>query len=60
VWYVEHRGFWLDVKILTMTLGQVFGRRGISALDHATMPEFMPPCPDGKNEGEDGLKIAKT
>ena len=40
VWYVEHRSFVLDVKILTMTLGQVFARRGISAADHATMPEF--------------------
>jgi len=42
VWYVEHRSFVLDVKILTMTLGQVFARRGISAADHATMPEFKP------------------
>jgi len=59
VWYVEHRGFWFDVKILTMTLGQVLRRRGISASDHATMPEFKPPCSDGKSEGENGLKIAK-
>jgi len=41
-WYIEHRSFWLDVKILVLTLGQVFARRGISASDHATMPEFRP------------------
>jgi sugar transferase EpsL len=40
VWYVEHRSFWLDVKILFLTVGQVLGRRGISAQSHATMPEF--------------------
>jgi lipopolysaccharide/colanic/teichoic acid biosynthesis glycosyltransferase len=42
VWYVEHRSFWFDVKILFLTVGQVLARRGISALDHATMPEFKP------------------
>jgi lipopolysaccharide/colanic/teichoic acid biosynthesis glycosyltransferase len=56
VWYVEHRSLWLDVKILTMTLGQVLGRRGISASDHATMPEFKAPFTDGKSEGGSGLK----
>ena len=42
VWYVEHRSLWLDVKILFLTVGQVFVRHGISAQDHATMPEFKP------------------
>ena len=41
VWYVDHATFWLDVKILWMTLLQVLRRNGISQAGHATMPEFM-------------------
>ncbi len=40
VWYVDNRSFWLDLKILGMTLWQVLFRRGISADGHATMPRF--------------------
>jgi lipopolysaccharide/colanic/teichoic acid biosynthesis glycosyltransferase len=40
--YVESRSLWLDVKILFLTVEQVFGRRGISAAGEATMPEFRP------------------
>lgn len=29
VWYCEHSGFWLDMKILCLTVMVVFGRRGI-------------------------------
>jgi lipopolysaccharide/colanic/teichoic acid biosynthesis glycosyltransferase len=42
VWYVEHRSIGLDMKILFRTVGQVFARHGISAQNHATMPEFKP------------------
>lgn len=41
VWYVDHVSFWLDMKILWMTLWKVLKREGISAEGHATMPEFM-------------------
>ena len=41
VWYVEHRTLWLDLKILWLTIVHMFTRRGISAPDHATMPEFL-------------------
>jgi lipopolysaccharide/colanic/teichoic acid biosynthesis glycosyltransferase len=41
VWYVEHRSFPLDCRILWMTLVQVLRHRGIAASGHATMPEFM-------------------
>lgn len=41
VWYVDHRTFWLDIKILFMTLAKVFKREGISAEGSATAPEFM-------------------
>lgn len=40
VWYVNHRNMALDLKILLMTVQKVFEREGISASDHATMPEF--------------------
>lgn len=40
VWYVDHRGFWLDLRILFLTLWQVVSRQGISAPGDATMPEF--------------------
>jgi sugar transferase EpsL len=41
VWYVEHRSFLLDLKILARTLATVLHREGTSAEGHATMPEFM-------------------
>ena len=40
VWYVDHQSFWLDLKILALTLKKVFVREGISAKDEATMPKF--------------------
>lgn len=41
VWYVEHCSFWLDLKILWLTLIALVKREGITAQDHATMPKFM-------------------
>lgn len=41
VWYVDHKGLALDLKILWLTLISVVRRRGISAEGHATMPEFL-------------------
>ncbi len=41
VWYVDHHSFWLDVKILAMTLVKVFKREAISAPGSVTAPEFM-------------------
>jgi len=40
VWYVDHQSFWLDLRILWMTLAAVLLRRGVSAEGHATMPKF--------------------
>ena len=40
VWYVDHIGFGLDVKIIFMTVKKVFIREGISSEDSATMEEF--------------------
>jgi len=41
VWYVENRSFWLDVRILALTVAKVFSREGISQQGHATMPLFQ-------------------
>lgn len=39
--YVEKESFWLDIKILVMTVGKVLHRSGISQEGNATMEEFM-------------------
>jgi sugar transferase EpsL len=41
VWYVDHVTFWLDVKILALTVWKVIKREGINQPGHATMKEFM-------------------
>jgi len=40
VWYVDHRTFWLDMKIVVMTFFMVFARKGINSDMAATMEEF--------------------
>ena len=40
VWYVEHRSFWLDLKILALTFFRLFRRHEINAPGSATAPEF--------------------
>ncbi|QOT80690.1 sugar transferase [Cupriavidus basilensis] len=40
VWYVEHRTFWLDLKILALTVKKVLVRDGINAAGEATMTRF--------------------
>jgi lipopolysaccharide/colanic/teichoic acid biosynthesis glycosyltransferase len=40
VWYVDHRSFWLDMKIVVMTFFRVFARTGIEARDGRAVEEF--------------------
>lgn len=40
VWYVDHQGLLLDLKILALTVLKVLRREGISAEGHVTMPKF--------------------
>lgn len=40
VWYVQNQSFWLDMKILAMTVKKVFVREGISAQGQTTMAKF--------------------
>ena len=41
VWYVDNQSFWLDVKIIFMTIWKIFKREGINKEGQATMDEFM-------------------
>jgi len=40
VWYVDNRSFWLDLKIILLTLKKVVVREGINAVGEATMKRF--------------------
>ena len=40
VWYVDHCSFWLDMKIVFLTIRKVFIREGISQEGQATMEKF--------------------
>ena len=40
VWYVDNRSFWLDLKILALTVKKVFVREGISAAGEVTAAKF--------------------
>lgn len=40
VWYVDHLSFWLDLKIIWLTVLKVFKSEGISQQGHVTMEKF--------------------
>lgn len=40
VWYVDHLSFWLDIKIMLLTVLKVFKSEGISATGEVTMHKF--------------------
>jgi lipopolysaccharide/colanic/teichoic acid biosynthesis glycosyltransferase len=56
VWYVDHWSFWLDIKILLLTLWKVLKAEGISQLGHATAEEFT----GSKIVNHEGTKVTKT
>ncbi|CEG28640.1 sugar transferase [Bacillus sp. B-jedd] len=41
VWYVENQSFYLDLKILFLTMKKVLISEGISSQSHVTMPDFQ-------------------
>lgn len=47
VWYVDHLSFWLDIKIIMLTIWRLLQRDGINHPGHVTMEEFKgyPPNP---------------
>jgi sugar transferase EpsL len=40
VWYVDHRSFWLDLKIIAMTVGTILQQDGVNQSNQTTMEEF--------------------
>ena len=40
LWYVEHRSFWLDLRIIAMTAWRVLRPQGIAQPGQATMSKF--------------------
>ncbi|OLP65276.1 putative sugar transferase EpsL [Bacillus pumilus] len=40
IWYVEHQSFWLDMKILWMTMLKVIKTEGVQQPHHATAEKF--------------------
>lgn len=40
IWYVDNQSFWLDIKILFLTIKKVVIREGISSADHVTTEKF--------------------
>ncbi|NOJ01998.1 sugar transferase [Vibrio kanaloae] len=49
VWYVDNRTFWLDIKILFLTVKKVFVKEGISADGHVTIEPFTGSQNQGNN-----------
>ncbi len=49
VWYVDNRSFWLDLRIIWLTIIMVLKREGISHPGESTMPKFT------GSDGADGL-----
>ncbi|CAH1547113.1 sugar transferase [Vibrio harveyi] len=41
IWYVENQSFWLDIKIILLTVKKVLVKEGISADGHATIEPFI-------------------
>ncbi|USL44970.1 sugar transferase [Priestia megaterium] len=40
VWYVDNHSFWLDIKILILTVVKVFKREGINQTNRVTIDKF--------------------
>lgn len=40
VWYVDHQSFWLDLKIIVMTIVKVLKAEGVSSLNSITTENF--------------------
>jgi lipopolysaccharide/colanic/teichoic acid biosynthesis glycosyltransferase len=40
LWYIDHRSFWVDLRILWLTARKLFVKDGIHAEGEATMPKF--------------------
>lgn len=50
VWYVDHRSFWLDIRIIFLTMVKTFRQEGINQPGQATAEEFMPANEETRHE----------
>jgi len=50
VWYIDNQNFWLDIKILFMTINKAFKREGINQQGKSTVTAFK-----GTNVGDRNL-----
>jgi len=41
IYYVDNHTFWLDMRILWLTVWRVLSRKDVSSTGHPTMPEFL-------------------
>jgi sugar transferase EpsL len=41
LWYVAHQSFWLDLKIMALTVVEVLRRKGINKAGYVGMEEFL-------------------
>ncbi|SEI92237.1 Sugar transferase involved in LPS biosynthesis (colanic, teichoic acid) [Bhargavaea ginsengi] len=55
VWYVDNQSFWLDIKILLMTVIRVFKSEGINQTGQATMTKFTG-TPSASDRGKERVK----
>lgn len=55
LWYVDHWSFWLDIKIIIITIWKVLKREGISQPGQATVEYFM-----GNVEGESSNDFSRS
>ena len=55
VWYVDNQSFWLDIKILFMTVLKVFKSEGINQTGQATMTKFTG-TPSASDQGKEYVK----
>lgn len=49
VWYVDHQSFWLDLRILMLTVEKIFRSNGVSQPGRATAEKFMGTSEVGDN-----------
>jgi lipopolysaccharide/colanic/teichoic acid biosynthesis glycosyltransferase len=54
VWYVDHWSFWLDIKIILITIWKVLKREGISQPGQATVEYFK-----GNSDGESSNDLSR-
>jgi sugar transferase EpsL len=51
IWYIDNISFWIDLKIIAITMTKIIKREGISQLGQATMEEFIGSAPE-QDKGE--------